>query len=373
MKNTLLKSIGILLIVSFCFLIFSNVYKGSLPKIVEEINNSAIGAILTAFVTVLLLQGQTASEERRDKSIKVFEKKQDVFHSFLEELKKIVNDGQIKLASFGANADLSQNTDELKDLLFQLGYIQMHTSAENTNLVFTRVSKIIQVMNDFSSEESRKQEALPEFYASLSEELFGVVSILKSDLYGTAAEQIPRENIVRILKECDLFIDDAEFDQYEAQKYFWNELQKQLIARGHILDYCDLSNDVDEFYARSRNRHKFYGVKFPVYTTKNGSEIMFSMEIENTYYYGFPKNELNEKKGEIIAAIKETSPSFKNNQYWYGWKYPDRYNLDFWNLNSPEFERLKHPRKREQLIKDIAEELHNHISRFKSIAQSNDL
>lgn len=373
MKNNLLKWIGILLIISFCFLIFSNVYKGALPKIVEEINNSAIGAILTAFVTVLLLQGQTASEERRDKSVKVFEKKQDVFHGFLEELKKIINDGQIKLASYGTNADLSDNVDELKDLLFQLGYIQMHTSAENTNLVFKKVAKIIQIMNDFSSEGNRKQEALPDFYASLSEELFGVVSILKNDLYGVTSEPIPRENIVSILKECDLFINEAEFDQYEVQNYFWRQLQNQLIEKGYNLKYVDLSSDVNEFYARARNRHRFYGLKFPVYTTSNGSEIIFSMEIENAYYYGFPKNELNDNQTEIIAVTKEVSPAFKDNQFWYAWKYSDRYNLDFWNLNSPEFERLKHPRKREQLIKELVDEIDAHISKFKAIAQSKNL
>lgn len=373
MKNQILKWIGVLLIVSFCFLIFSNIYKGTLPKIVEEINNSAIGAILTAFVTVLLLQGQSASEERRDKSIKVFEKKQDVFHGFLEELKKIINDGQIKLASYGTDANLNDNVDELKDLLFQLGYIQMHTSAENTNLVFKRVAKIIQTMNDFSSEGTRKQEKLPDYYASLSEELFAVVAILKNDLYGVESTTIPRENIVNILKECDLFINDNEFDKYEIQNYFWTELRSQLLSKGFEITPIDLHSDVNEYYARARNRNKYFGFSFPIYTTKDGQQLIFNIEIENSYYYGIVKNEEIIDPLLIIETLKKVSPGFKSTDWWYGWKYSDRYNLDFWNLNSHEFERLKHPRKREQLMKDIADEIDVHISKFKELALQNNI
>ncbi|MCZ2083654.1 MAG: hypothetical protein LC112_05225 [Flavobacteriales bacterium] len=373
MKSILLKWIGILLIVSISFLIFSTIYKDTLPKIVEEINNSAIGAILTAFVTVLLLQGQTANEEKRDKSVKVFEKKQDVYHGFLEELKAIINDGKISLASYGENADLSGNVDELKDLLFQLGYIQMHTSEENTKKVFERVGKIIRVMNDFNSETSKKQEQLPEFYASLSEELFAIISILKNDLYGIDSNPIPREKVVDILKGCDLFVDNKELDQYEVQNYFWFELQKQLISKGYNFKLIDFTDDVNLFYSGSRKRHKFFGISFPIYKTKIGNEIEFSVEVENSYYYGFTTNKEITNTDGVIKTINETSKLFKTNEWWYGWKYSERYNLDFWKLDPDEFARLKNHSKRQAFILDIANEMDSYIKKFIIAADANNL
>ena len=39
-----------------------------------------IGVVITAIITVFLLQGQTANEEERDKSVKVFEKTRSLPH-----------------------------------------------------------------------------------------------------------------------------------------------------------------------------------------------------------------------------------------------------------------------------------------------------
>lgn len=373
MNRRFIQTIGILLALSLCVFVFGQIYQGTLPKLVEEINNSAIGAILTAFVTVLLLQGQTASEERRDKSIKVFEKKQDIYHDFLEKLKEIIKDGEITISAQGKNADLSNNVDELKDLLFQLGYIQMHTSEENTNKVFERVSKIIQLMNDFSSDGKDKQKNLTKFYASLSEQLFGIVSILKNDLYGIETNTIHKDKIEDLLRGCDLFIDNEEFDKYEVQNYFWNELQKQLKLKGYEIEMQDFKQNVNEFYAKERNRNRYYGFQFPIYTTQQNEVIQFRIEVENNYYYGFVKSEPKYENLQIIEVIQQVSENFKQTDWWYGWKFSDRHDLDFWKLHSAEFERLKHPRKREQLVTDIANEIDMYITKFKQTAKQNNL
>ncbi|WP_107960878.1 hypothetical protein [Neisseria cinerea] len=88
MSKKLLSFLGTCLSITLSLFVFSMIYENTLPKIVENINNSAIGAILTAIVTVFLLQGQTAQEEQRDKSLKVFEKKQEIYHGFLDKLKE---------------------------------------------------------------------------------------------------------------------------------------------------------------------------------------------------------------------------------------------------------------------------------------------
>lgn len=82
MSKKLLSFLGTCLSITLSLFVFSMIYENTLPKIVENINNSAIGAILTAIVTVFLLQGQTAQEEQRDKSLKVFEKNRKFITDF---------------------------------------------------------------------------------------------------------------------------------------------------------------------------------------------------------------------------------------------------------------------------------------------------
>lgn len=336
-----------------------------------------IGVVITAIITVFLLQGQTANEEKRERSIKVFEKKQDVYHEFLESLKEIIRDGEITISAQGKDADLNTNVDELKDLLFQLGYIQMHTSEENTNKVFERVSKIIQLMNDFSSDGKDKQNNLPKFYASLSEQLFGIVSILKNDLYGIETNTIHKEKIKDLLRECDLFIENEQFDKYELQNYFWNELQRQLKQKGYKFETKDFRYDIKEFYAKARNRHRWYGISFEIYNYSNSSDkVFFEIGIENSYYYGFRnKSESSDFKTELRKALQEVLPGFAfNHKDWiFTHAKGEDYVLDFWRLNSKAFEQLKNPRKQEQLVAKISEEMDRSIKKFQQIAQQNDL
>lgn len=89
-KNILSSRLFIILLtllaISLSIFIFGMIYQNELPKLVEEINNSTIGGILTAIITVLLLQGQTATEEMKEQNMKVFEKKSEIFNDFMNNL-----------------------------------------------------------------------------------------------------------------------------------------------------------------------------------------------------------------------------------------------------------------------------------------------
>lgn len=365
MKNKNLWLYGIIAF-SFIFIASSVLFRVfDVEVLPSQFFGALIGVVITAIITVFLLQGQTANEEQRERSIKVFEKKQDVYHDFLEKLKEIIRDGEITIAAQGKNANLDQNVDELKDLLFQLGYIQMHTSEENTNKVFERVAKIIQLMNDFSSEGKDKQKFLPEFYASLSEELFGIVSILKSDLYGIETNSIGREKILDLLRECDLFIDSDEFNKYDVQQYFLEELQNQLIAKGYKIVKKDFTQDISQYYAKARNRHRWYGFSCEIYSYPNSTEkVFFEFGIENSYYFGFRNKSKNlDFQLELKELLQSSLIGFHFNKNWI-FTFPQKNGLDFWKLNSPSFERLKNPRKREGLITDIVNEMDSNVRIF---------
>lgn len=370
MSKKIYAWLGILLSVSLSLFILDKIYDDSIPKIIEEINNGAIGAILTAIVTVFLLQGQTATEEERDKNLTVFEKKQEVYHQFLEKLKDIVEDGKVQIA---LNKDPVDTIDELKDLLFQLSYIQMHSSEETTQAIFERVANLIKKMNEFMSAGEEKQNLVASYYASFAEELFSIVSILKNDLYKTTSNPIAKESVQTLLSQCDLFIEGEKLDEYQMQNYFWSEMQDQLLLQGLEFEKRDFSQDVRQYYAPSRKRHRWYGIEIFVYQTKDGENITFKLELDNWLYYGFRRPEETRENSEyddkIIELTKSTSSSFKANPWWFGWKNPDKYHLNFRTLDGSDFEYFKHPHRRARMIKEYATEIAGYIHKFQDLAR----
>lgn len=325
-------------------------------------------------MTVFLLQGQTATEEERDKNLTVFEKKQEVYHQFLEKLKDIVEDGKVQIA---LNKDPVDTIDELKDLLFQLSYIQMHSTEETTQAVFARVTTLIKKMNEFMGAGEDKQKLVANYYASFSEELFGIVAILKNDLYKISSLPIAKESIETLLLECDLFIEGEKLDKYEMQNYFWNEIQNQLLAQGVEFEKKDFSQDVTQYYARSRGRHRWYGIEIPIYKAKNGEDIIFKLELDNEFYYGFRRPTMTKENcefdNEVIKLAKLTSVAFNTSPWWFGWKNPDKYHLNFWTLDSVDFAHFKHPQRRAKMAREYAAEIAGYIHLFQRLAEEKKL
>ena len=227
-------------------------------------------------------------------------------------------------------------------------------------------------MNEFETAGNDKQALMAEFYTNFSQELFGIITVLKSDLYKVDSKPIPSENIKSILEKCNLFVEGGEIDKYEMQNYFWNELQNELIAKGYKFEKFNFEQDVNKYYRGTRNRHKWFGFTIPIYTTQTNEEVNFDIELENDYYFGFHKNG-NPSSELFVKCVRETYAGFKESNSWYGWTYSTRYNLDFWNLNSPSFESLKHPQRRKLLIENIAREMDTYIQIFIRVAHENNL
>lgn len=358
------KFLAISLVLGFVMFIgiavLTNLFSsGDLPV---QISGALLEAVVTALITYFLLTGQTTQEEIKERQVKIFEKKQEVYHNFLEELKRIIQDGEITISVQGKNANLDKNVDELKDLMFQLGYLQMHTDEKKADEIFEGVAKIIQLMNDFNSEKENKQTLLPEFYASIADELFKIISILKSDLYGKEIKPFDKQRFQSILQECDLFIENQEFNKHDLQKYFWDELRDQLKEKGYEIKPYDFTKDISEYYARARNRHRYYGFTFEITKKISGSPVLFRVEIDNNIYYGFYRENVNSTDEIISKCISSISKSFAATSYWYGWKYSDRYQLDFWRMQG--FEHMKNDKTKTQFIKGLADEIDMYIKIF---------
>ena len=192
-------------------------------------------------------------------------------------------------------------------------------------------------------------------------------------MYKVESKPIPPENIKSILEKCNLFVEGGEMDKYEMQNYFWNELQNELLAKGYKFEKINFEQAVNKYYEGGKSRYRWFGFSFPIYTTQTNEVVEFTIEIENDYYYGFSK--IGNPNSELfVKCINEFSDDFKQNNNWYAWRYSSRYNLDFWNdLNSPNFESLKHPQRRKLLMKNIAREIDNYIKQFLEVAYKNNL
>ena len=55
-----------------------------------------IGTIVTAVITLLLLNGQSDKEEEKERNAKVFEEKLAIYKEFLSELYNVVKDNNIR-------------------------------------------------------------------------------------------------------------------------------------------------------------------------------------------------------------------------------------------------------------------------------------
>ena len=147
----------------------------NVETLLNRLYGSIIGVILTAIVTVFLLQGQTQSQEKREKSVKVFEKKQLVYHDFLVHLDSILQNGKLTVPERG-----SDEHNELIELILQLGYIKLHAQEAHTRAIAELVSNILRVLRQ---EQIQGVDSERTFYKSLAEEIFLLVTIMRRDLY----------------------------------------------------------------------------------------------------------------------------------------------------------------------------------------------
>jgi len=322
-----------------------------------------IGVFITAIVTAFLLRGQTEGDEKREKSVKVFEKKQEVYHAFLEKFQKIIQDGDITVGLKKEDGTVDYSVDELKDLIFQLAFIQMHTSPENTKKVLMCIADIKETLNDFQdTPDEDKHKEQEKFYSDLSAKLFEIVAILKADLYpDTKIGTIPKSEMESILKKFELYVEVKDADKYKIQTDFWEKLCGLLSEKGYEVKNENWEHLVNEFYEQKK------GLREIETSLKVEDNLFLKIKIENDYFfYGFQRENKNAKNPELEQRIKNTSSLFIATPYWYGHKTPNKYKLDFLSFTSPDFKYLKNPRKIDNFIKGLADEIARYVEILKN-------
>lgn len=189
----ILSSTVLFLIVAITFEIFE---LSSLPA---QFFGTLLGVVITAIITVLLLQGQTKSEESRERHLLVFEKKQEVFFQFLTQLNTILQRESLS-PHLATSKKLEKEVNNLHDLIFEFGFLQMHTSAETFDKVLTHVGNLMTESTQIKIAENQSTEKVEKYYLTLTTDFFAIVSLLKHELYNEFSPHIDKAKLDRIIK-----------------------------------------------------------------------------------------------------------------------------------------------------------------------------
>jgi len=96
------KSAIIVSIIAIIVICIVSVVFGVMPPDALPVNymGAALGSLLGALITLVLLRGQTDIEEKKGKDIKILEKKAEVFQDYIKDVWKVWEDQKITIEEF---------------------------------------------------------------------------------------------------------------------------------------------------------------------------------------------------------------------------------------------------------------------------------
>jgi len=171
MKN---KNYGfyVIIIIAFVILFIASaiIFKVyNIDILPSQFFGALIGVFITAIVTAFLLNGQTKSDEERERNVKVFEKKLEVYQRVFNVLEEITQERQI-------------NEAKLNKLIFQIGHIRMHTTKENAEKQIKALKEFVECVNFKKIEEGNN--------AKLTERVIALAETLREELYDSKNEKL---------------------------------------------------------------------------------------------------------------------------------------------------------------------------------------
>lgn len=171
-KNVQTWIYAFLLMGAICFLVIF-ISEGQMPTVftssgIVAILSAIIGVLLTVIVTNLLLNKQSESEEEKEKSVKVFEEKLKIYQQFLDKLQEVIKDDRI-------------TEGEVKELIFQISTIAMHTKPEYVNPILKELEELVKTLENKNGNGDEQNEK--PFYSALAGHIRKIVLEFQKELY----------------------------------------------------------------------------------------------------------------------------------------------------------------------------------------------
>ena len=194
-------------------------------------------------------------------------------------------------------------------------------------------------------------------------DMFGItVKVANPDNTKLAKGDVTIASVGREAVETDNMTDE------QLQCYFWDTLQDQLIAKGYDIDKKDFSKDVEDY--NKNTRYKRYGVTFNIYRTKNRKKyVTFSIIMKERYFFGIRYNNEPPTGPALAAALTGVDPSIDvcepDNKILAAYAFASpRNELNFKNMQSEGFGKLKNPSARAAFMGGIANEIDTLIKKM---------
>jgi hypothetical protein len=158
----------------------------------------------------------------------------------------------------------------------------------------------------------------------------------------------------------------------DIQWRFWEQLRQSLREHTKPSDFSFVEeksvsiDNVTSFYEKSRYRDKYFGLWYLIFK-KDGVTVHYGIEIGHEIYYGFTLERNgaggianSDENSEYKQMVENLSEEYINNQYWLGYKHPNK-RLDFRNFDSDAVIELADSKKMTQTINEIVEESVAHM------------
>lgn len=154
--------------------IISRVYQGG--EIPIQIMGALLGAIITAFITMILLLGQSQAEELKERNVRVFEEKTNRYNKFIENLWKIWEDRKVTLEelnelmkSISKDIILYTNKNTVNNILKSLTVIAKYAGKDQTEEDDKKKiqAQVFEIVNQLAKEMNLGGEISPEMQTKL--------------------------------------------------------------------------------------------------------------------------------------------------------------------------------------------------------------
>lgn len=181
MKNKNLWLYGII-VFTFIFIASSVIFRiFDFEILPSQFFGALIGVVITAIITVFLLNGQTSAEETKERNVKVFEEKSARFNNFINKLWEIWDDRVVELEELNeliklVSRDIVLYTkpETVDKILTNLIIIAEQAKPDKTSNKDAEVTKLIQqcifdIINELAKEIDLGGEIRPEIRSKLNQ------------------------------------------------------------------------------------------------------------------------------------------------------------------------------------------------------------
>lgn len=206
---------------------------------ITAIISAVIGVLLTVVVTQILLNRQSENEVEREKSVKVFEEKLKIYQHFLDKLQEIIKDNKI-------------TEDEVKELIFQISTVAMHTKSEYVNPILEELVGLVNTLENKNANSDEQNEK--PFYSALADHIRKIVLEFQRELYpqkdGASIDVEKFNELVKTIDDSsekeDLLKNIEDVTVKSVMEQFDKTLEEALRKRLPGEDWVFLANSAKE-------------------------------------------------------------------------------------------------------------------------------